>query len=320
MNTEKKVLITAPAHPILLEELQSRGCQVVYQTDISYEALKESIATVTGLVVTTRLKIDSAILDAAQELQWIGRLGSGMELIDVEYALAKGISCVSTPEGNSNAVGEHALALLLNLMNKVTKSFEEIKGGRWLRHENRGTELSGKTVGIIGFGHTGPAFARLLQPFGGKVLVYDKYKSGFNNDFITQTDLTTIQEQSDVVSVHVPLTAETHHMMNDDFFNGLKRQPYFITTCRGAVTDTAAAIRAIEAKKIAAAAFDVLENEKIATLNEQEKKQLRFLESQPNVLITPHIAGYSYEAYKNMSVLLIEKLASIQLIDSDRRR
>ena len=320
MSIEKRVLITAPAHPILSEELQSRGYQVVYEPDITYEALKASIADVTGLVVTTRLKIDSAILDTAKELQWIGRLGSGMELIDVEYALSKGITCVSTPEGNSNAVGEHALALLLNLMNKVTKSFEEIKGGQWLRNENRGTELSGKTVGIIGFGHTGPAFARLLQPFGGKVLVYDKYKSGIGNDFIMQTDLQTIQEQADVVSVHVPLTAETYHMMNDDFFNGLQRQPFFITTCRGAVTDTAAAIRAIKNAKIAGAAFDVLENEKIDSLNNQEKEQLQFLETQPNVLMTPHIAGYSHEAYKNMSVVLIGKLDAMQLIDSDRRR
>jgi D-3-phosphoglycerate dehydrogenase / 2-oxoglutarate reductase len=308
------IIITAKAHTYLIDSFTKKGYEVKYMPEINYEELLEVIADAKGLIVTTRIKIDKKILDTATNLKWIGRLGSGMELIDVPYATLKNITCISSPEGNRNAVAEHAMGLLLAMMNNIIKSAAQVKNNEWIRDENRGTEISGKTIGIIGYGNTGEAFAKILSSFEVTMLGYDKYKKDFGGKQIREAELEQICKYADVISFHVPLSSETENMANDAFFDALKNKPFIINTSRGNVIETAALIKALHQNKISGVALDVIENEKLATLTETQRGQLDFLLNDDRVLITPHIAGYTNEAFYKMSEVIVTKLSTLNLI------
>ena len=303
-----KVMITAPAHPCLKEGLEQRGYQVDALEKISYQELKELIPGYEGLIVASRLPIDKSILAAAKSLKWIGRLGSGMEIIDVEQATAQHIVCMSSPDGNCASVGEHCLGMLLSLLHNISSARDEVREGKWLREANRGFELGGKTVGIIGLGHTGSAFAHLLSPFGVKVLAHDKYRTGFSAGHIIESTLEDIMELADVISFHLPLNEETQHYANDRFFSFLPKRPYLLNASRGGVVDTAALIKALDNGLVAAAGLDVLENEDLASYSAHESEMLQQLVSRRNVIVTPHIAGSSHESLVKLAQSLLKKL------------
>ncbi|MFN5225348.1 MAG: NAD(P)-dependent oxidoreductase [Bacteroidota bacterium] len=304
----RQVLITAPAHPCLQEGFEKAGYEVTVQLAPDTEWLAANLYRFRGIVVASRPAIDRDLLDVAIELRWIARLGSGMEHIDVEYATSRGIRCISSPEGNSGAVAEHALGMLLNLMKQISVSAEEVKRGIWIRDMQRGELLTEKVVGIIGLGNTGLAFAHLLASFGVIVFAHDKYKNGFSTPYIREVTLAELQKYAQVISLHLPLTAETLHYADPAFFRALERKPYFINTGRGGLVDTNALIDALGQQQIAAAALDVLENEQPNTYSAAEKARMEKLFSDPRVLITPHIAGYSKESFKKMSEVILSKL------------
>lgn len=304
----RKALITAKVHEYLINRLEKSGYEVIYRPSITYDEAIATIPECTGMIVTTRLKVDRQLLNSAGQLQWIGRLGSGMELIDVPYAESKGIRCVSSPEGNCDAVGEQALGMLLCLMNNVLKSNLELRRGIWERDGNRGFELNGKTVGIIGYGHTGGAFVRKLQGFDVQVLAYDKYKTGFSAGFVKEAAMEQLYAEADVVSIHLPLTDETYHLANAAFFSAFAKPVYFLNTARGKIVNTPDIIAALESGTIAGACLDVLENEKLSAYSAAEQQQFEKLLQFPNVVMTPHIAGYSHEASIKMPQYVLDKL------------
>ena len=302
------IIITSIVPEFLIDSFIKKGYKVLYDPLITYEVLSRKIKDAIGIVVTTRVKVDKALMEKAPNLKWIGRLGSGLELIDLEFAKKRGIKCISTPEGNRNAVAEHSLGLLLSLMQNIHKSSVEVAKGLWIREENRGIELDGKTVGIIGFGNTGKRFAEIVTCLNSTVLAYDKYKFDFGGGKIKEANLEQVCKYSDVISFNLPLTEETLHFANEEFFSSLQAKPIIINASRGKVVETSALIGALKSGKISGAGLDVLENENLETFTKEEKRELKFLTSQPNVIVTPHVAGYSFEAFHKMSEVLLKKL------------
>jgi len=304
-----KVLIAAPVHDVLTEGLKQVGYELVFAEKINQQLAFDLIRDCLGVVTSTRLLLNKELLDAAPALQWIGRMGSGMEVIDVPYAEGRGISCFSSPEGNSNAVAEHAVGMLLSVTKRLAWSWDEVRAGKWLRDENRGTELEGKTIGIIGFGHVGKAFARKLSSFDMRILTYDKYDESPALPYteICRT-LDPVYEHADILSFHVPLRDDTFYYFNEDFLDRMNKSFILINTSRGDVVDTEVVHRGIVSGKIKGACLDVLEGEPLNNMQEEQKKVLAELLKMPEVLVTPHIAGYSHEALFKMSQVLLGKI------------
>ncbi len=304
------VLIAAPVHPVLTEGLAALGYDCIVRESITQAIAYELIKDCVGVITSTRLQLDKGLLGVAPALQWIGRMGSGMEVIDMVYTAEKGISCFASPEGNCNAVGEHALGMLLSLLHRISWSQGELNKGIWLREENRGTELEGKTIGIIGFGYTGSSFAKKLQGFDARILAYDRYNPGGITGSVTKCDsIAPIFDEADIVSFHVPMLDETRHYFNRDFIGRMKKPFVLINTSRGSVVDTEALLDGMDSGKIKGACLDVFEKEPFIRADGVLWERFNERISMRDIIVTPHIAGYTFEALLKMSKVLLEKIS-----------
>lgn len=310
--TLKSVLITDFVHHKLIEGFEKLGFYCDYLPKSSLKAVTEIIQNYEGVIINSKIIADKYFLDKATRLKFIGRLGSGMEIINQPYAKQKGIAVFSAPEGNCNAVAEHALGMLLALANNFRKGDQEVRAMIWEREANRGFELMGKTVGIVGFGHTGSQFAKKLASLGVKVLAYDKYKpKGYALDygFVTETNETQIFAEADIVSLHLPLNSETKHYANWNWMQQFSKPIVLINTSRGNVIPTVDLIKGLETKKVKAAGLDVFENEKPHTFTEAEKAVFQDLYNFENVILTPHVAGWTTESLERLAMVLLQKIS-----------
>ncbi len=305
----KKVLIVAPVHDVLLQTLQDLGYSFDQFDDITPEAVLDIIAGYEGVITSTRLQIDRSFIDKATALKWVGRMGSGMEVIDLPYATEKGILCFSSPEGNANAVAEQALGMLLALQHKIFSAHVEMQQGLWLREENRGVEIEGLTAGIIGYGNNGSAFARKLKAMDVKVLAIDKYKTDFAEQEIEKCNaLQRNFDEADLGRFHLPLRDETRHYFNEDFLRMMAKPFVLLNLSRGKIVSQEALYAGLLSGRIKGAALDVWETEPVGKMDPEMLEQYQELIRMPNFIATPHIGGYTVQALYKMSFFLAEKI------------
>ena len=310
----KQVLVTDKTHPILCEKLQAAGYHCDVQADLSYNELLAIVNNYDALVVRSKVEIDRNFLDNTHSLKCIGRVGAGMETIDVDYAEQKGIKCLNSPEGNRDAVGEHALGMLLTLFNNMLRANNEIRSGLWKREANRGLEIKGKTIGIIGFGNMGSSFAKRLRGFECNIISYDKYKKNYAPDYVEEVSLEELFNRADVVSFHVPLTDETHYMADAAFFNSFAKPIYLINTARGAVVKTVDLVSAMQMGKVLGVALDVIEYENMSKDGldlESLTPDFKYLLQADNAVLTPHIGGWTVESKYKLADVLADKIIDV---------
>ena len=314
-----KVLISDRTHPVLADRLRQAGYDVSIEPDHDYEGLALAAQGYDGLVVRSKVVIDRAFIDRCPALRCIGRVGAGMETIDVDYAESKGIRCLNSPEGNRDAVGEHTVGLLLALLNHIARADAEVRQGLWQREANRGHELGNLTVGIIGFGNMGQAFAKRLSGFGCRIIFHDlkdfkDLKDPKDLKDLTlprQVPLSQLQAEADIVSFHVPLTAETHHYLDAAFIEAMAHPFYLLNTSRGAVVDTEALVQGLDNGKVLGAALDVLEYENMqsdALGAQATPPALEYLRQSPRTVLTPHVAGWTVESKYKLAAVLADKI------------
>ncbi len=313
-NLTKKVLITDDCHPLLIEGLIARGYECDFLPDITPEAARKAIPEYEGLIINSKILVNREFLDAATRLRFVGRLGSGMEIVDKPYAAERGVLVVSSPEGNRNAVAEQALGMLLTLANNLLRADQEVRQNVWRREANRGFELMGRTIGIVGVGHTGSQFARKLAGMEMRVLAYDKYKPvGYAAEmpWVQETTIETIQQEADIISLHLPLTAETKHFVRADFIQKCKPGFVLMNTSRGQCVKTEDLVASLENGGISGACLDVFENEKPLTRTAEEQAWYGRLHQMENVVLAPHIAGWTHESKRRMAEVLLEKISVV---------
>lgn len=303
----KNILIVDDIHPVFIEQAEALGYVCDYRPDIKPDEAFTIINQYQGLLIRSKFQVDQSVLDAATNLRFICRAGAGMDNIDEDYALSKGIELMNAPEGNSDAVGEHAIGMLLSLMNNFNRADAEIRAGAWKREANRGYELKGKTIGVIGYGNMGKSFARKLSGFDVNVIAYDKYRTGFSDQYAREVSMEEIVKHSDVLSLHIPLTPETNGLVDDEYLFHFKKPIFLINTARGKVVKTQAVLNAIKQGKILGAGLDVLEVEKFPALGQQP--WFNELIQSGKILLTPHVAGWTFDSYRKLSEVLALKLA-----------
>lgn len=304
-----KILIVDELHPVFKERAIALGYEVDDEPLFTRAQTLAAISAYQGIAVRTKFRIDRELMAAAPSLKFIARAGAGLDNIDEAYATSRNITLLNAPEGNMDAVGEHAIGLLLSLMNNFRNADQEVRNGIWDREGNRGYELKGKTVGIIGYGFMGKSFAKKLSGFEVNVIAYDKYKTGFTDAYAKEVSMEEIVRQSDVLSLHIPLTAETRQMLNEEYLFHFRKPFFFINTARGEIVNTVAVLSAIKSGKILAGGLDVLEVEKFPALADQQ--WFSNLKDSGKVILTPHVGGWTFESYRKISEVLAEKLSSV---------
>ncbi len=310
----RKVLFIESVHDILQQKLEAAGyvCEQHYKA--TCDEILKMLPEYFGVVIRSRITVDEAFIDAATALKFIARSGSGLDNINVPYAESKGIAVINSPEGNRDAVGEHTIAMLLMMLNNLKQADADVRAGRWPREENRGHEISARTIALIGYGMMGSSFAEKLSGFRAKVIAYDKYKTNFSDEFVREVSLEEIYATADIVSLHLPLTMETHYYANAAFFAKFKKPIYFVNTSRGKNTDTGALVDALKNGTVIGACLDVIEYEKLSLEGLESDKQtedLKHLIEAKNVILSPHIAGWTHESNYKLSDVLAEKILRV---------
>lgn len=307
-RSDHMILIIDEVHKVFFEKLE--GSTINYYPNITVEELPGVLADVTILVLRSKLKLNKRWIDLAPKLQLIGRLGSGMDNIDVDYAKQKGITCLNAPEGNKTAVAEQTIGVLLSLLTNIVKSNNEITQGNWLRKENQGLELKNLTVGIIGYGNVGKELANKLRVFGCDLIAYDKYLKNFGNDFVREVMLEELQQKSDIITLHVPLNESSKNMVNQNFIDSVLKPFYLLNFSRGQVVNISDLISNLKGGKILGAGLDVLPNENLSSYNEKEKTELELLNQNNKVILTPHTGGLTKDSFKLLAEVLAKKISA----------
>ncbi len=306
----KHILVTDKVHPRLLKGLENYGMNVTYKPKMPYEEVKKVAHSYNGIIINSKVICDKKFLTSHQHLDFIGRLGSGLDIIDLAQAKELGVEIINSPEGNANAVAEHAIGMLLCLVNNIARANQEVHQFIWNREPNRGFELEGRTIGIYGFGHTGSALAHKLQTWGVNLIAYDKYRTEIEADYpyVKSVNLDQLLDQSDILSVHLPLTAETRGIVDQSLLQKCKKGLILINTSRGPIVDTVALADQLEAGTLAGACLDVLENEKLDTLSQEQESVYQRLFKLDQVILTPHIAGWTQESLVKIADYLLMKI------------
>jgi D-3-phosphoglycerate dehydrogenase / 2-oxoglutarate reductase len=311
MQRLQKVLLLDEPFPVLINALKDMGLNPVVHYETPRTDLPDALEDCVGIVVRSRLRIDRSLLEAAPALQWIARLGVGTEHIDLEVCAERGVEVFTSPEGSRDTVAEHAVGMLLMLMNRLAIADREVRSGDWIREGNRGTEIRGKTVGVIGYGNMGMAFAKRLNGFDVEVLAYDKYCPDHGDAFARAVDLPTLQKESDIISIHIPYTPENHYFVDGPFLEAFAKNIYLVNTARGAVLHTADLVRAMKKGKVLGAALDVIEYEEMsfsALQPDTLPEPFQYLRQSERTVLTPHIAGWSFESKAGHSRVLADKI------------